>query len=39
MTRETLARHLSSLAKQGPIVLDKDSIQVLDPERLADLVS
>ena len=38
MTRETLARHLSSLAKQGLIAVDRDSIHVLDPQRLTDLI-
>jgi len=39
MTRETLARHLSDLTKQGLIALDKNAIRVLDAERLTDLLT
>lgn len=38
MTRETLARHLSHLAKQRIIEVKKDQIKVLDREKLADII-
>ena len=38
MTRETLARHLSDLAKKGLIKMDKDKIHIVDLEQLADLI-
>jgi CRP/FNR family transcriptional regulator, cyclic AMP receptor protein len=38
MTRETLARHLSDLAKKGLIAVDKDRIHVLAADKLADLL-
>jgi CRP/FNR family transcriptional regulator, cyclic AMP receptor protein len=38
MTRETLARHLSDLAKKGLIAVDRNTIRVLDADRLADLL-
>jgi CRP-like cAMP-binding protein len=37
MTRETLARHLSDLAKQGIIEIGKDAIQVLDAKKLSEI--
>ncbi len=39
MTRETLARHLSDLAKKGLIAIDKDRIHVLAADKLADLLN
>jgi CRP/FNR family cyclic AMP-dependent transcriptional regulator len=38
MTRETLARHLSELSKQGLIAIEKDQIRILDIKQLSELI-
>lgn len=38
MTRETLARHLSDLAKQGIIEVKKDQIRIVEAQKLAEIV-
>jgi CRP/FNR family cyclic AMP-dependent transcriptional regulator len=38
MTRETLARHLSYLAKKGVIEIKKDQIKILDLPKLSEIV-
>jgi CRP/FNR family transcriptional regulator, cyclic AMP receptor protein len=38
MTRETLARHLSVMSKQGIISLEKDKVSILDYRRLVQVI-
>jgi CRP-like cAMP-binding protein len=38
MTRETLARHLSALAKKGLIAIEKDQIHILDIQQLSEMI-